>query len=311
MINKDKDPAFLFYTKDFYEGTRTMMPEERACYIDLLIYQHQNDIIPDDITKLKLYCSGCKKNTIVSVLNAKFIKEEDGWVNIKLKQVSDARKSFSNKQSINGKIGQFFKKSKEILSKQEYTTLQKKLNVFDNFEILKVLNDNNINTNEAKAMLKAKLLALLKHLVIVNVNEDVNEEDNEEQEENIDPDFELPDWNKFIAYYNEHIGERPTKVSSFTPKRKRLATVIVKKYGKKKVREVIEKVRKSDFLQGRVATEKHQNWKASFDWVFTEDSFVNILEGKHDNRSKEKKDKLKYGSELMKEEQESLRTAAN
>ena len=36
-----KDPAFLFYSKDFYEGTRTMLPEERACYIDLMIYQHQ------------------------------------------------------------------------------------------------------------------------------------------------------------------------------------------------------------------------------------------------------------------------------
>jgi len=34
-----KDPAFLFYSKDFYEGTRTMLPEERACYIDLMIYQ--------------------------------------------------------------------------------------------------------------------------------------------------------------------------------------------------------------------------------------------------------------------------------
>ena len=31
-----KDPAFLFYSKDFYEGTRTMLPEERACYIDLM-----------------------------------------------------------------------------------------------------------------------------------------------------------------------------------------------------------------------------------------------------------------------------------
>ena len=30
-----KDPAFLFYSQDFYAGTRTMLPEERACWAHL------------------------------------------------------------------------------------------------------------------------------------------------------------------------------------------------------------------------------------------------------------------------------------
>ena len=82
-----KDPAFLFYSKDFYEGTRTMLPEERACYIDLLIYQHQNEIIPLDLKRVVLYCNGISEAMLLTTLKAKFIKTDKGWYNEKLKTV--------------------------------------------------------------------------------------------------------------------------------------------------------------------------------------------------------------------------------
>lgn len=66
-----KDPAFLFYSKDFYEGTRMMLPEERACFIDLMIYQHQNGFIPDDKRRLMMYCSGIDEATLEATLEAK------------------------------------------------------------------------------------------------------------------------------------------------------------------------------------------------------------------------------------------------
>jgi len=43
-MKKQKDSAFLFYSNDFYEGTRTMFPEKRACLIDLMIYQHKHQL---------------------------------------------------------------------------------------------------------------------------------------------------------------------------------------------------------------------------------------------------------------------------
>ena len=79
-----KDPALMLYTRDFYEGTRTMTPEERACYLDLLIYQHNKGIIPDDPTRLSLYCSGCSVEVVQSVLNQKFNHLVDGWSNHRL-----------------------------------------------------------------------------------------------------------------------------------------------------------------------------------------------------------------------------------
>ena len=112
MATKNNDPAFLFYSKDFYEGTRTMLPEERACYMDLLIYQHQHGPIPTDIKRVLLYCNGIAEATLIATLEAKFKLCDKGWVNRRLSEVIQQREEFSNRQSVNGKVGQFFKKAK-------------------------------------------------------------------------------------------------------------------------------------------------------------------------------------------------------
>lgn len=82
-----KNPDFPFFSKDFYEGTRMMLPEERACYVDLLIYQHQNGAIPNDFKRLKLYCTGIEVETIEQVLKSKFKLTAGGWINVKLDSV--------------------------------------------------------------------------------------------------------------------------------------------------------------------------------------------------------------------------------
>lgn len=87
-----KDPAFLFYSQSFYESTRMMFPEERACYIDLLIYQHQNGNIPLDIRRIYLYCTGVSNEVVNQVLNQKFNKTDDGWYNKKMEGVINERK---------------------------------------------------------------------------------------------------------------------------------------------------------------------------------------------------------------------------
>ena len=107
-----KDPAFLFYSNDFYEGTRLMLPEERACYIDLLIYQHQHGFIPNDLRRVMMYCSGIDEATLKATLEAKFKQTDKGWYNVKLKEIIEQRQEYTNKQSENGLVGQFFKKAK-------------------------------------------------------------------------------------------------------------------------------------------------------------------------------------------------------
>lgn len=170
-----KDPAFLFYTKDFYEGTRMMLPEERACYLDLLMYQHQNGPIPNNPKRLSMYCSGIDEATLIATLEAKFKLTDKGWVNRKLESVINERKEFTDKQSVNGQVGQFFKKAKAILNKKDYSAIRESLDGFTNDEKLKIIQEN-----EAlhKGSLEAMLKAMLKHLANedVDADEDINKD---------------------------------------------------------------------------------------------------------------------------------------
>ena len=165
-----KDPAFLFYAKDYYEGPRMMLPEERACFIDLLIYQHQHGFIPKDLKRMSMYCVGVSEATLQATLEAKFKLCDKGWYNQKQAEVINERKSFSNKQSINGKVGQFWKKAKAILNKKEYTKLRESLISKSNDSLFRIIENKNIN--------KAMLIAMLKHLEDEDVNVNVNEDEN-------------------------------------------------------------------------------------------------------------------------------------
>ena len=71
-----KDPAFLFYPKDWLEGTAHMMPEEKGVYIDLLAHQHQRDYLPNDLNRLaRISGLSIKKfSKIWDVINEKFIE---------------------------------------------------------------------------------------------------------------------------------------------------------------------------------------------------------------------------------------------
>lgn len=171
-----KDPAFLFYARDFYEGTRTMLPEERACLIDLMIYQHQNNgFIPNDPRRVLLYCSGISQSVLMATLQAKFKLSDKGWYNPKLQQVVQERQEFTGKQSVNGSVGQFFKQAAKSLTETDYLLLKQRI---------KQLNINNKqlfeNYIKQQPSAKAVLEALLKHLA----NEDAVEDENKDIIEN-------------------------------------------------------------------------------------------------------------------------------
>lgn len=163
-----KDPAFLFYSKDFYEGTRTMLPKERACLVDLMIYQHQNGAIPNDLERVAMYCNGIDEATLEATLKAKFKLTDKGWISLKMREVIDSRLQFSSKQSDNGIVGQFFKKAKATLNKHDYQAIRDY--VFNVYTKQKLI----LELKKDGATHEALLEALLKHLA--NENEDVNED---------------------------------------------------------------------------------------------------------------------------------------
>lgn len=275
-----KDPAFLFYSKDFYEGTRMMLPEERACYIDLMIYQHQNGIIPNDLKRVLMYCSGIDEATLKATLKAKFKLCDNGWFNNKLKEVSELRESYTNKQSINGSIGQFWKKCKALLSTKEYKELRKKLKDADKDSIHAFLKNKNLN----KATLKATLEALLQHLVNANENENVivNKSINKIEVKDEVIVKEKIEFQKIVDIFNSVCKNLPS-VQKITNQRKSSINSRMNDYGLEKIGEVFQIVSKNEFLNGG----NDRGWKADFDWVMNPNNFIKILEGKYQNNGKQ------------------------
>lgn len=164
-----KDPAFLFYSKDFYEGTRMMTPDERGCYIDLLIFQHQNGYIPDDIRRLSLYCSGCSPEIITEVLSQKFVKKQikmadqmvSVWFNKRLENEQNLRSNSKPKKVASATFAGLISSAK--LSKAQINTLK------NAFKIDAFIYDNNHNINDLD-QIKKNIYEWFKQTVNQTVN---------------------------------------------------------------------------------------------------------------------------------------------
>lgn len=219
-----KDPAFLFYSKDFYEGTRLMLPEERACYVDLLIYQHQNEIIPLDLRRVLLYCSGVDLTTLEATLEAKFIKTDKGYFNERLKDEVLKRGSYKSNQSDNGKVGQFWKKAKAILNQSDFNKLYKLLANNKAF-VLEFTENNTIDINSLKGLFKQCLNNNVNVNVNVNANEDIIEKENEKEIKIKKPKIEIEKSKLEITFDNylemrKKIGKPATSAAIELAKKK-------------------------------------------------------------------------------------------
>ncbi len=98
-------------------------------------------------------------------------------------------------------------------------------------------------------------------------------------------------FDKIFDYYNTHLRELPTAMSK-TGMRKSAVEARLKDYDYDTVLTVLDKVKQSSFLTGKV-----KDWNANFDWIFRPTNFVKILEGNYDDKSKDKK---QYENEIKK-----------
>lgn len=99
-----KDPAFLFYPKDWLEGTAEMLPEEKGVYIDLLSHQHQKGSLPIENKRLaKLVgLSVVEFEPIWDKIMDKFTIINSRFINKKLNKLSEERKDSAIKKKISG-----------------------------------------------------------------------------------------------------------------------------------------------------------------------------------------------------------------
>jgi hypothetical protein len=91
-----KDPAVLFYTKDFLTGTAFFTDTERGQYIRLLCEQHQNGHIPENHMVNVCFSLG-------SPVIKKFIKDSDGnYFNERMEEEILKRNNFIKTRVDNG-----------------------------------------------------------------------------------------------------------------------------------------------------------------------------------------------------------------
>lgn len=110
-----KDPAFLFYSKDWIEGTADLLPAEKGVYIDLMAHQHQKGFLPTDTARLARLAglSEIDFKEIWNHLKDKFIEIEPGkLLNKRLKTEMDERKSKGHKNKIIGQFASLIRQAK-------------------------------------------------------------------------------------------------------------------------------------------------------------------------------------------------------
>tara|TARA_R100001369_G_scaffold80222_1_gene110480 strand:- start:424 stop:1110 length:687 start_codon:yes stop_codon:yes gene_type:complete len=95
-------PAFQFYPQDFITGVMYLTMEERGMYITLLCIQWSKNRIPKKRLGLIL---GTEWENVPELVKDKFIDNGDYLINERLFAISEDRRKFIEKQSINGKKG--------------------------------------------------------------------------------------------------------------------------------------------------------------------------------------------------------------
>jgi hypothetical protein len=89
-MKKQKDPAFLFYSRDWLTGTHFFSFEQKGKYIDLLCAQHDHGHLSEK--QISIICHG----EIDDEVMAKFEVDEEGkWFNVKLDEEIKRRKEYS------------------------------------------------------------------------------------------------------------------------------------------------------------------------------------------------------------------------
>lgn len=121
-----KDPAFLFYSKDWIEGTMEMTPEEKGVYIDLLSHQHQKGNLPQE-TKRLCKLVGLSEPEFLPIwagIKQKFKPTEDNRIhNLRLTGVVTERLERGRQNKIIGILAVAVRQSKKP---QELKNLAKK-----------------------------------------------------------------------------------------------------------------------------------------------------------------------------------------
>lgn len=166
-----KDPAFLFYSKDWIEGTAEMMPDEKGVYIDLLAYQHQRGYLPSETKRLArlVRMSVEEFENVWNHISDKFEQDGERTLNRKLQQVMDERSDKGETNKIIGIFGNLCRTSTRSRSDINKIRKQFKASIF-----------KGVDSERLSELITEWFDKRLAALEDANEDEDLNETDSKE-----------------------------------------------------------------------------------------------------------------------------------
>lgn len=113
-----------------------------------------------------------------------------------------------------------------------------------------------------------------------DIDKDTDTDIDKENVSSSDKDISNIDYKKVIDWYNNTVKPigLPT-IMNMNNKRITLFEKIITEYGRNSLIKAFEMVNRSSYLRG----DTNRHIKMSFDWLFTEDNYVKVLEGKYDD----------------------------
>ncbi|WP_103072261.1 DUF1376 domain-containing protein [Aquimarina sediminis] len=241
-----KDPAVLFYTKDWLEGTVDMFPEEKGVYIDLLSYQHQKGFLPQNTRRLakitgiseeqfvKIWSEIKHKFVTIDSLDTSLSEVLTDWknktcskgnseelVNLRMLKETVSRKKISSKKSIQAYVTNWFRydaTGKTIAKSQK----QKILKAVDYTELLFIQAGKKEVYAHLHTLTQRTAKRSQKANGDVNANASINVNKNEDEDAKKNPvtfafdDLTMPNFKKRVCTYFSQNGKlREKKVDDF------------------------------------------------------------------------------------------------
>lgn len=220
-----KDPAFLFYSKDWLQGTADLFPEEKGVYIDLLCHQHQTGGLPIDERRLARIV-GLGMDEFIKIwenIKHKFNQKDNHLVNQKLEQVANDRANHKPKKTASACLAGLISSSK--LSKKQKEKIKKMFSINDHIQKNDVLiTDETVIKSSVREWFKDLVNQMVNNLVIVNANVNTNENLNENKIEKVkNKKFTKADFKKTLlqlevseSHIDDWIKVRTQKRAAFT-----------------------------------------------------------------------------------------------
>lgn len=301
-----KDPAFLFYYKDFENDTADWEADAVGWYLRLLIFQAGNGYVPSDIEELaqvaRVRFSEFKNfsERWAYRLACKFQPLSEGKIyNKELSKLQADRKSGAIKKSVLAVFGNFIKSTE--LNDTELKDLKKSFHSQNHFleisnaeirrdEIIKFLNNevDLIKNNDAKRYAKRSHMQSERNKAIANAIADedriedvVEDEKEKEKRENLKIEKPKIEFEKIVEVFNSVCVKLPS-VQKITPQRQSAIKARVDDYDLETIGKVFQIASKNNFLNGK----NDRGWRADFDWIMNPNNFIKILEGKYQDTEK-------------------------